>query len=133
MDNNKTNTDGIRFFYNGLKVGKGKLQKAVYSWQKGGETCTGYPIPTQMTIYHNSHCGRFSSEIHAAFSVKNDTDSQSDYFVSDIIRISPDHPEFSKIAAMYVKQEERRIKRWGNSEAVADLAQVQGVAGSQGI
>lgn len=82
----------LRFFWNGIKVGTGKLQGCSYS--EGA--LLSHPAGT-ITIYHKQHCGRFSREIAEQFTVENDTDSQTDYFESDKIRVRPDHPLYSLV------------------------------------
>ena len=83
----------IRFLVNGLKVNGGKLQSARYSlstkW-KGGRA---------LTVYFNSHCGRFSPEVAQVFPVENRTDSSSDYFEADRFDVAPSHPLFASVCA----------------------------------
>ncbi len=122
----------LRFFYNGIKVGKGPLEGARYSlikaWQSGQRL-----IPTQITIYHKEHCGRFSKDIGRAFEIENDTDSQTDYFDRDRIRVLPTHPIFFEVAAAMVKSIEKDIAHYekrktggadGCRQRLAELAAV---------
>ena len=100
----KTNSNAIRFFYNGLKVGNGKLQRAWFSFGNYTDGTTG------VTIYGRGYQG-FSADVAAAFKVQNDSDSQSDYFVEDQIRVMPDHPRFADAVAMVIKRLEKDIVR----------------------
>ena len=90
----------LRFFWNGIKVEKGKLQKCSYS----DSQLNSYPKGT-ITIYAPGTCGRFSAEIATAFTVENETDSQSDYFAPDRIRVTPDHPLYAKVAEALAKRD----------------------------
>jgi len=81
----------LRFFWNGIKVGKGKLQRVFYS---GGEYLN-HPSGT-IAIYAREHTP-FSPEIRAAFTVKNDSDGMIDYFETDSIKVHPDHPLYQKV------------------------------------
>jgi len=81
----------IRFFWNGLKIDKGNLQRASYS---DGEL-RNFPAGT-VTIYARSGV-MFSAEVHAAFKVENDSDGMTDYFESDRIRVLPTHPLYQKV------------------------------------
>jgi hypothetical protein len=88
MDSNKT---ALRFMWNGIKVGTGKLQKAFYS--EGA--LLHHPSGT-ITVYARDY-KRFSAEVRDAFRVENDTDSQTDYFESDRFRVTPDHPLYPAV------------------------------------
>jgi hypothetical protein len=82
----------LRFVWNGIKVGtQGKLQRAQYS---DGILCNR-PVGT-ITIYARDY-GGFSAEVAAAFTIQNDTDSQTDYFEKDRIRVTPDHPLYAAV------------------------------------
>lgn len=88
----------IRFMYNGLKIA-GKLYKASYS--KGSYTeLSGLPEGT-LTIYAKDY-SRFPRI--EDFEYHNETDSQTDYFDNDKIRIRPDHPLYEKASQGYLKQ-----------------------------
>lgn len=95
-----TNTE-LRFFYNGIKVGKGSLQKAHYSLGN----LRNHPDET-ITIYAREYT-RFSAEIREAFKVENDTDTMTDYFEHDRIRVEPSHPMYAVVKAAWEKQENR--------------------------
>lgn len=76
---------GLRFLWNGIKVA-GKLYRAWYSL---GNT-HHYPEGT-ITISARDYIS-FPPEVAACFHVENNTDSQSDYFDSDRLRICQNHP-----------------------------------------
>jgi hypothetical protein len=127
----------IRFFYNGLKVDKGRLQRGWYSLQLEHDYGHTF-IPTQLTIYARSCYPGFSDDVKAAFVVENNSDSMTDYFESDRIRLLPSHPRFMDAAAAAAKALERDIKRCdktGKDQAAADyrrrLAELQGVVNAE--
>lgn len=87
-------TDPPVFFWNGIKDAKGaKLQRCAYSDGK----LIGYPDGT-ITIYARDY-HHFSEKVHACFDVKNDTDTQTDYFDDDRIRVIPAHPLYEAVRA----------------------------------
>jgi len=99
----------IKFYYNGLKVDGGKLQKASYSFQS--EWTTGNrTVPTQLTLYGKNYKS-FSKDVCDALTVQNDSDLMTDYFEQDRIRIQPGHPLFVAAAKGYVKHTEKIIAR----------------------
>lgn len=82
------------FYWNGIKDAKGeKLQRAHYS---GGFYCH-LPDGT-ITIYARDY-DSFSAKVRACFQVDNDTDTQTDYFDSDRIRVLPGHPLYGQVKA----------------------------------
>lgn len=96
----------LKFFYNGIKVNGGALQKCSYSIS----TLISYPAGT-ITIYGKNY-ERFSKEIREAFTVENDTDSMTDYFDNDFIRVMPDHPLYSQIVDAHGQQAVRRQRNY---------------------
>jgi hypothetical protein len=94
----------LKFFWNGIKGSDGKLQRA--------HICEGelisYPKGT-VTIYARG-C-RFSAEVAQSFRVDNDTDSSTDYFEYDRIRVTPSHPLYAAVKAAADKGEARRNGR----------------------
>jgi len=94
----------IKFFYNGIKVDGGRLQKACYSFREAWGK-----VPTQMTIYAKEYRS-FSKELYETFKIQNDTNIMTDYFEQDRIRIQPSHERFAEVTEAYVKQEKRTIK-----------------------
>lgn len=91
----------LRFFYNGIKVGKGSLQKAHFSLGN-----LRNHAENTITIYAREYT-RFSAEIREAFKVENDTDTMTDYFEHDRIRVEPSHPLYAQVKAAFDKQENR--------------------------
>lgn len=92
----------LKFFWNGIKdseANNGKLQKASYS----ASQLINFPAGT-ITIY-GKNFRQFSQGIGNAFTVKNDTDYQTDYFENDRIRVEPSHPLYSQVKAAYDAQE----------------------------
>ena len=98
-------TDAPLFYWNGLKDDKGaRLQKA---WFSSGELI-GYPAGT-ITIYARDY-SRFSQKVQACFRVQNDTDTMTDYFDSDRIRVIPSHPLYPAAQAAMRAQDVHREK-----------------------
>ena len=87
----------IRFMWNGIKV-NGKLHPAFYSISRQAHTIGSHTIPAQATVYAR-RCNRFPQEVQAAFAVKNDSDSMTDYFESDHFSAEPTHPLYPAIEA----------------------------------
>lgn len=86
----------IKFYYNGIRDFTGaKIQPVFYSL--GG--LRSMP-DTTITISHREHCGGFSQAVHEAFAgmVENETDSMTDYFDRDRIRVMPSHPLYAQVA-----------------------------------
>jgi hypothetical protein len=101
----------LKFFYNGIKANGGKLQKAHFS--KGNLVAWamekyGFDSET-ITIYAREYTG-FSAEVKEAFTVENDTDTMTDYFEKDRIRVKKDHPLYAQVLGAYDAQEARRIR-----------------------
>lgn len=95
----------LKFFYNGIKDNGGKLQKAFYA----DGVLRSHPAGT-ITIYARNY-RRFSDGVREAFTVENNSDSMTDYFESDTIRVRPDHPLYSEVKAALEKQAERRAAK----------------------
>ncbi|MDA9072748.1 hypothetical protein N9K75_02615 [bacterium] len=97
----------VKFFYNGLKTETGaKLQKASYS--KGYYTPeSGIPADS-ITIYATQYT-RFTKEIKEVFTVENDSDSMTDYFEHDRIRVAPTHPLYADVSAAHAKAQARHL------------------------
>lgn len=97
----------LRFFWNGIKVGTGKIQRCSYSLG----ALLRHPAGT-ITIYGKEYWPGFSAEVRAAFTVENDSDLQTDYFEKDRIRVTPDHPLYSEIRAAWEAHEAHYAKRF---------------------
>lgn len=98
------------FYWNGIKDAKGaKLQRAWYS----DSQLKSFPAGT-ITIYARDY-ERFSPAVRECFSVENHTDTMTDYFDSDTIRVIPSHPLYAQVKAAMdactAKREERAEKR----------------------
>jgi len=102
---------GLRFLWNGIKDSDGRLQRCWYNcrnWIPGIDPET---VGITAKDYKN-----FSGEIRAAFTVQNDSDLMTDYFDSDRIKVSPDHPLYADVRAAYDAQQahrERRVQKLG--------------------
>ena len=103
-------TPKIRFFFNGLKVDGGKLQKAHLSLIERWTKANGEVVDTHVVLYRRGY-GHFSPEVWELFEVENNTDMQSDYFETDRIRIPLGHPLFNAALAAVRKGIERDIRR----------------------
>lgn len=106
-----TSAPTLKFFYNGIKANGGKLQKAHFS--KGNLAAWarekyGYDEHT-ITIYARGYVG-FSAEVRELFTVENDTDTMTDYFDEDKIRVKKDHPLYAQVLGAYEAQEARRVR-----------------------
>ena len=98
----------IKFYYNGLKINGGNLQRCFYC--NGDYTAkTGI---TQGTITIYSKELRFSKEIKEFFTVKNDSDGMIDYFESDSILVRPDHPLYSEVLKALEARQNRTAKKY---------------------
>lgn len=98
------------FFWNGIKDAKGQeLQRAHYSMGQ----LINFPAGT-ITIYGRDYTG-FSRKVRDCFAVKNDTDSQVDYFETDTIRVIPQHPLYAAVKAAHDAQQARYAKRYAKA------------------
>lgn len=86
-------TSTLKFFWNGIKVNGGNLQGCHYS---DGEL-KNYPAGT-LSIYKKGY-DSFSKEIREFFVVNNNSDSQTDYFETDTIRVIPTHKLYNEVKA----------------------------------
>lgn len=88
-------TAQIKFFYNGFKVNGGALYKVYYN----DGPLMHYPQGT-ITIYaRDDNRTYMPKEMRQLFEVENNTDSQSDYFENDRIRVLPTHKLYAEIKA----------------------------------
>ena len=104
-------TNTLRFFWNGIKGTDGKLQKCSYS---AGTYTEASRIPAGTITIYGKDYKRFSSEVCAAFEVKNDGDPYTDYVVDDTIRVTPSHPMFSLVRAAFDKSEAHNAQWYAN-------------------
>lgn len=91
----------IKFFYNGLKVDGGKLQKASYSKYEARSTGA-----LSLAIYKDGYCP--FEGVSGYFDVENETDSMTDYFCRDSITITENHPLWDDVNAAWEKQKAHR-------------------------
>ncbi len=101
---NKMKTQKVKFFWNGIKVNGGKLNRAHYSDSK----LINHPEGT-FTIYARDYSG---VPTIPGLAIHNDTDTMTDYFEKDRIRVAPDNPFYSQVEEAFDKQEAHREKRW---------------------
>ena len=80
----------LKFYWNGIKSTDGKLQRAYIS----GSQLVNYPAGT-ITIYARDYHS-FSAEVRAHFTVENNSDMMTDYFETDTIRVTSDHPLYAE-------------------------------------
>jgi len=111
----------FKFLWNGIKVNNGSLQKAFYSQPGSYAPWSGLPDGT-ITIYAKTYSG-FSAEVWEAFDVANDSDTMTDYFEKDRIRVKPDHPLYQEVAkaldAQSQHSDKMQAKRVARRQAVA--------------
>lgn len=81
----------IKFYYNGLKVNGGKLEKFM-AWER-----QAYKTSPAGIAIHARDYTRFSPEVHKTFEVQNNTDSQTDYFEKDSFFVPVTHPRYAEI------------------------------------
>ena len=98
----------LKFFYNGIKSSSGKLEKASYSI--GPYTPESGLSDESITITAREYM-RFSPEIQAAFVVANHTDTMSDFFDKDRIRVTSSHALYPQVKAAYLAQQAKRVAR----------------------
>lgn len=116
----------IEFKWNGIKESSHKLVRCSYS---DGELIN-HPAGT-LTIYAKDYGtdGHFGPQMRAAFVVQNDTDTQTDYFETDRIRVVPTHPLYDAVKAAMEAHKAHRARinqrRNGNAQAMRDLGLVR--------
>ena len=101
----------FKFLWNGIKANNGSLQKASYSQPGSYATWSGLPNGT-ITIYAKTYSG-FSAEVWEAFDVANDSDTMTDYFEKDRIRVKPNHPLYQEVA----KALDAQSQHWDKTQA----------------
>lgn len=98
-------TNQLKFFYNGIKANGGALQKCHYSIGN----LVNFPAGT-ITIYAKDYSG-FDSAVKKAFTVENNSETMTDYFETDKIRVLPTHPLYAEVLAALEKGQERIAKK----------------------
>jgi len=91
----------IKFMYNGIKI-NGKLVKGFYSK-------SNYTNGAKFCFYSDSYC---SIELRENFKVRNDSDSQTDYFEQDSIFFFENDKYINQVNAAYKNQELKRATRY---------------------
>lgn len=93
----------VKFMWNGIKV-DGELYKCWYC----GSKLIGYPEGT-ITIY-----GKHYKDLPniKGLTVENDSDSMTDYFENDRIRVTPDNPFYNEVRIALNKLVEHNEKRF---------------------
>lgn len=99
----------IKFFWNGIKEGNGKLVRCFYS---DGEL-RSFP-PGTLTIYARDYGidGHFGPAMRSAFKVDNGTDTMTDYFETDTVRVVPSHPLYPEVLAALNARNAHNEKRF---------------------
>lgn len=92
----------VKWMYNGVKV-NGKLYLGHYS--KGNYTPESGIENETITFYRR---GYGSTPAIEGLAIKNDSDSQTDYFETDCIRISPKSAHYGDVYSAWKKQQEKR-------------------------
>ena len=96
----------LKFYYNGIKVDGGKLEKCHYS--SGPYTRESGLTDDTISITARDYM-RFSPAVQEAFVVVNKTDTGSDFFDKDRIRVSPSNTLYAQVKAAYEAQRAKRI------------------------
>ena len=112
------NAETVRYMWNGIKV-NGKLSVVWYSFSTHSYQNDNDP---HITMYARKYSDNFPGEVRELFTVRNDTDSMTDYFEKDSIRLDRTHPEWERVAAAYVKQQihnSKMLRRRGDSGSLA--------------
>lgn len=95
----------LKFMYNGIKL-NGKLYKGNYS--KGGYTKQSGISNDTITIYARDYEDFPKIE---GLQVQNNSDSMTDYFEKDRIRVAPTNQYYSLVYEAWEKQEINKIKK----------------------
>lgn len=95
----------LKFMYNGLKL-NGKLYKGWYS--KGTYTEQSKIPANTITIYAKDY-ERFPKI--EGLTIQNNTDTMTDYFENDKIRVTPNSEFYQQVYEAWEKQENRMKKQ----------------------
>lgn len=101
-------SNAVRFFWNGLKVGKGALLGAHFTYTKAWTAGTR-EIPEHLSIYFTDY--DLPAEVVTALTPVNNSNMMTDYFEKSHAMITRSHPLWSAVLAAYVAQEEKAVKR----------------------
>ena len=98
------------FYYNGIRDTKrAPIQRCLYS-RAGTYNAPGLRCDETITIYARDY-RRFSAAVRAHFAVENNSDTMTDYFEQDRIRVRPDHPLYPQVKAAMEASEASRERR----------------------
>lgn len=97
----------IKFYYNGVRVNKGYLQKY---WIVDSTCLVDEKMVPCLRVHAWEYSG-FSAEIHRIFNVKNDSDSMTDYFDKGSFNVTKDHPYYEQVLEALNKSREHDRKR----------------------
>lgn len=105
----------ITFFWNGLKVNKGKLEQAYISFNRGYNK-----RPDEISICAK-HYNSFSDEIKTEFTVVNKSDIMTDYFEQDHFTIKADSKYWNDALKASLKDRNRVLAKVTKRYSKADL------------
>jgi hypothetical protein len=110
----------VKFFFNGVKV-DGVLYRGLYSMGPYNE-CSKLPEGT-ITMYARDYATEFPKI--EGVTVENNSDTMTDYFEKDTMRIQPDSPYYADAKAAFEKEqvrfEERRRRKCGKKQLAKAL------------
>lgn len=98
----------MKFQAYGIKTAAGteKCSYSIFNLTTTGELC--------ISLYGQRY-RRFSDAVRAEFKVENNSDSMTDYFEDDTIRVAAQHPRALEVSAGYRKHIAMRLKRGGKN------------------
>lgn len=101
--------DTVRLFWNGLKVGQGRLIPCFVSFGHDhiGANDNGVPYVTFSVRGYE----RLPEAVRDALGVINHTDYATDYFDHDRFTVTPSHPLWRAAIAAYLRNQERTLAR----------------------
>jgi hypothetical protein len=105
----------ITFFWNGLKVNKGKLEQAYISFHRGYNK-----RPDEISICAK-HYSSFSEEIKKEFTVVNKSDIMTDYFEQDHFTIKVDSKYWNDVLKASLKDRNRVLAKYTKRYSKSDL------------
>lgn len=108
----------LKFMYNGIKL-EGKLFKGHYS--KGTYTERSGIAQGSITIYA---CDYASFPSIDGLTVKNDTDSMTDYFEKDRIIVEPTNEFYTAVLTAFNAQEAKRIARYNKRMGITEVVEI---------
>ena len=101
----------LKFYWNGIKEDGGNLQKCSYSMSQLINFQSG-----TITIYARTYSD-FSAGVRKSLNVENNSDHQTDYVVSDHIRVEPTHRLYKAVFAAYSHAVAHNARMAGKSAA----------------